>query len=307
MMRPGFVSAIALGLSALSTPAAAQDFAVFIDLPKGATMDLVIEKTKGETRDGRTQPPVTATFRYRQTVTPQGDGYRVQQVMTGSVFPAGHESSGDESRMLAAATEVAYVTDEALAPMSVLDWPATVDRMLNLVGKAEPGGSQTANDQARKMVLDMGPELGAEFLLKEQNLLAMPQMLGIDLGDPVEQQQQVPNPLGGPPIDSTFRVELVSVDKPLARAVIRSTQTLDPKSARRSIEALMATLPVAKAGTPTNDIHIERTTVCVYDMDMRTGLTAKVACDMKAMFGGDGETIERTERTVVTQTLVSQP
>lgn len=299
----------AASLLALSAPVTAQDFAAPIDLPKGATIDLVIEKTKTEIREGKAQPTAGGTFRYRQTLTPDGDGYRVRQVMTDSSFMGGAKPSGQESQMLAAASEVSYRADESLAPVEMLDWPATVERLFGLIGKVDPDSSPDAMAQARKMFVDMGPALAAQVVLRQQNILAMPQALPMDLGEPIEEVQQVPNPLGGSPIDSVFRVELVSVDKAASRAVVRSTQTLDPASANRSMRLMMDEL--TKRGTAKSstvpDFRMERTIVCTYDMDTGSGLTAKADCLMKATFAGGGETAERTERDVITQTLVSQP
>lgn len=305
---PAALAASAL-LLAVSAPASAEDFAVPIELPKGATIDLMIEKALGETRGGVAGPVAKATFRYRQTVTPQGDGFRVRQVMTDAAFPAGARPTGAESQVLAAASDISYLADESLAPVALLDWEATIDRMMAVIAKADPEAPREALDATRKMFAGMGPDLGAEVLLKEQNVLAATQMRGLDKGEPLEQAQQVPNPLGGPPIDSIYRVELVGLDETAGRATIRSTQTLDPVSAGRSMKAAMERMmkQMGKSDAAPSDFHMDRSLVCAYDMDLKTGLTARVECDMKASFTAAGETGGRTERTVITQTLVSQP
>lgn len=296
-------------LLAVSAPACAEDFAVPIALPSGAIIDLVIEKSQGETRGGKVGPIAGATFRYRQTVTPEGDGYRVRQVMTDAAFPAGARPDTGESRLLAAASDLSYLADESLAPVELIDWDATIDRMLAVIAEADPEAPKAALDATRKMFADMGPDLGADVLLKEQNVLAATQTLGLDKGKALEETQQVPNPLGGPPIDSIYRIELVSLDVAAARAKIRSTQILDPASAGRSMKAAMERMmkEMGKSDTAPSDFHMDRSIVCAYDMDLKTGLTARVECDMKASFTAGGETGGRTERTVITQTLVSQP
>jgi len=301
------LTAVAI-LAAFPAPVSAEGFSVPIELAEGATIDLVVEKTTGEVRDAQGRPAASATFRYRQTLTPEGRGYRVRQVMTGASFPPGVQPSQQENQILAAASEISYLTDEALTPVEIVDWPTTIDRILELIAKASPEKFKASMSQVRQLFMSMGPEVAAQVLLKEQSTLAVPQMLGIDQGEMIEERQQVPNPLGGPPIDSLFRVELVSIDQATSRAVIRSTQTLDPASARRSMEAAMG--DVVKAGgakSVPKDLRMDRTLVCAYAVDLKTGLTAKAACDMKTTTVADGKTGVRTERTVITQTLVSQP
>lgn len=302
------VALTAAAILFLSAPASAQEFNVPIDLPKGAVIDITIQTTKTEVRAGKAPPAATGTFQYRQTLTPKGDGYRVHQVMTGSKFPEGAQPSAQESQMLTAASELTYLADSDLAPAEMIDWPATVDRLMAVIAKASDEESKPALEQTRKMFQGMSPQMAAQVMLKEQTLLAMPQMMALDRSEALEQEQQVPNPLGGPPIDSLFRVELVSIDKAASRAVIRSTQTLDPKSMAQSMQAAMTQMAQAMgAGPAPKDFAMDRTMTCTYDMDLKTGLTAKVDCDMKATFTAAGKTGGRNERTVITQTLVSQP
>lgn len=288
--------------------AQATDFEVLIDLSKGATIDLVVEKSREDVRKGE-MTRTESIYRYRQIVTPSADGFRIRQTLTGMEGgPAGAVATEE----VAAATDLSYDADEALTPVRILEWPAIVDRMLGLLRKASPTMPAEGMDGARKMFLAWSPEQAARVLLKEQNFLALPQLASLDLGDPLTIDEALPNPLGGPPIDSTFTVELLSVDEKTGRAVIRTRQALDPASAmasmRKTFEAMAAG---GGAPKPTDaemaDLRMERTTTCIYDMDLKTGLTAKADCAMKSAMSGGGENVTRDERWVITQTLVSRP
>lgn len=306
MIRGLLISLAAAGLSLGAAQAA--DFEVPIDLAKGATIDLVIEKSREDVRKGATTRTQSVS-RYRQIVTPSAEGFRIKQTLTGMEGGPAGALATDE---VAAATDLSYDADEALTPVRVLDWPAAVDRMIGMLKKASPTMPAEGADGARKMFLAMSPEQAASVMLKEQNFLALPQMASLDLGKPISVDEPLANPLGGPPIDSTFTVELRSVDAKGGRAVIHTRQALDPTSAMASMRKTFETM-AASAGRPAPtqaeiaDLRMERTTTCVYDMDLKTGLTAKADCASKNVVSGGGETATRGERWVITQTLVSQP
>lgn len=308
-MKPLFGLLVA-GLVFSSTAALAQDFEVPFDLPSGTTIDLVIDKSREDIRGGQTTRS-GGVFRYRQTLTATDEGYRVRQVMTGM---EGVAATREVSDLIAGASDISYDAGEDLAPLRIVDWPATVERITATVAKTSPDTPASALDSTRKLLLSMPPEQAAMVTLKEQYYLSATQFASLALGAPQVADEALPNPLGGPPIASTFTVDLKSIDRKAGLAVVHTRQELDPASTKASMQVafarMLAGLPAGAPKPADADVaglDMKRTMDCAYDMDMKTGLTAKADCKMVTVIASGGETATRNERWVITQTLVSKP
>ena len=300
-------SAPAAGFAALilSAPAFAADYATILDLPAGSKIDFSVQRTRS---GGAFPRPMTATFHYRQDVEPTRRGYKVRQKMTGAEFPP--EVSPAEraaaEQAAAAAADIAYDAGPDLAPLRVEDWKGLVDRLATAAGARD----DRLGEATRRALGRMSPEAAAQALMREQQMAAAMQNTELELGLSLSETQDVPNPLGGPPIASTYSIRLESLDKAAGRAVIATRQLLDPDSASASVKTVVEALAKqargdAEAKLPPPGFRIERTFDCRSIMDVATGLALSTDCTQTLTTLDEAmQSVTQIDRWLITQTLV---
>lgn len=140
--------------------------------------------------------------------------------------------------------------------------------------------------------------------------LALVQGSDLEVGKEVKYEDDVPNPLGGPPIHSLGAFRLESLDRKAARAVIDWRQEFDPQSASRAVvafvERMMASAPpdkAAEARAVLSTMKLERRDYCRYDVDLRSGLVARVECAADVISGAGAQIARRNDTWTITQTL----
>jgi hypothetical protein len=156
----------------------------------------------------------------------------------------------------------------------------------------------------------MSPEMAAQTLMREQQMSASMQNAELELGLTLNDTQDVPNPLGGPPISSTHSTRLESLDKAAGRAVITTRQALDPESASASVKQVVEALAKQARGDeaklPPADFKIERTFECRSTMDIATGLALDTDCTQTVTTLDEAlAAVKQVDRWVITQKLVA--
>lgn len=306
------ISCAALGVAftlAAVTAAKAEDFEVPFDLPTGAVIHLDIAKT-GERERAGTSVKVAMSMRYRQAVISTEEGYRIDQSLVEAKLPP---EAQDAAGLLATAAKIVFDADADLSPLRIRDQAALIDTLIKgmgeLVGANAPKTEiEALSAQVKQLLGSMTPEAAAGAFLKEQALLAAPQMMMLDLRKPLGGDIEVPNPFGGAgTLTRTQSYELKSLDKKAGKAVIEFKDALDPDSVKALIGPMMARL-APDAPRPTEAelaaFKIEQTTACRYEMDLKTGLTAKADCTLiRSALDDNGKMDRRVETIVMTQRL----
>jgi hypothetical protein len=135
--------------------------------------------------------------------------------------------------------------------------------------------------------------------LQEAALLGRGQSFEVPLNETVEEVVQLPNPLGGPLIDTIVKTRVL---RDLStHAEIETTDRFDPESAKRSIREAVKSL-AETSGASAEKIQeqfdksaIGRDDVAIYSIEKRSGWTQSVALDRKITITIDGVTQERLE------------
>ena len=294
---------------------AAATYAAPLDLPKTAKVEMVVVKTREDIRAGKTTRNSGET-RYDKTIEAKGDGYRVTLKATSIKLPDSPAGAKAEAAMgdLMKMTFV-YAAGDSLRPTAVEEWPRLMAELRKAM-QAVAGGDEDAAkgmDAAVSMFSGMSAEQAAGVFLKEDGFLSIPINVELEPGKPATYEEMLPSPLGGPPIKSQGAVALQKVDTGRGVATLRWTQTLDPESTRASIsqviQALMARMgpeaskPEVKAMF--EKMTFDRTSACDYEVDLKTGLTAKADCEAKLSLTDPttGQIGQRNEYWAITQTL----
>ena len=293
----------------LAAPAMAADFEVPIDLPTGSVIHLDLVKDGEQERNGQSMK-LSMKFVYRQDIVATDEGYTISQTLVESQLPP---EAREVAGLMTAVSKIKFDAGEDLSPVRIRDQAGLVktivDSVVKLAGAEAPDAQRDAlKAQMNQLYGSLSPEAAASAFLKEQTLLSAPQMLSLDLGKPLGGEMEVPNPLGGAqPILRTQVYELKSVDKAAGRAVIEMRDELDSESLKAMIGPMLAQLaPTAPKLTEAEiaAIKIEQKTACRWEMDLKTGLTAKADCTItRSAVDDDGKPNRRVEHIVMTQRL----
>ncbi len=293
---------------------AAEAYAAPLALPKPAHVEMRVERSREDVRAGKTTKG-QSTAVYDKTIEPVGDGYRVTLKPVSVTQPA-LGSPSEQAKLQAVIEQVTqqtfvYTADAALRPQAMQDWPqvvATIRSALTKIVGDKPEGAQ-AVEMVSAMFSRMTPEQAAGVILREDNFLTLPVNLELAAGQSKTWQERLPNPMGGPPITADGKIVLEKPDTARGVGVLRWTQALDPESTRASmtvaLKAMAAQLGKTDAGPTIEKLTLERTSNCLYEIDLKTGLPTKADC-ATLIAGSDptsGQTASRTERWVITQTL----
>lgn len=294
----------------IATPALSADFEVAFDLPTGTVIHIDMDKNAELEKSGQ-NTKFEMKFRYRQDVVATDEGYIVTQTLTESQVlpPEAQPAAG----VLTAAKKIVFQADADMSPIQILQLDELVAAVSQAMTQAMRGSMsedqiKAASGQIQKMYGAMSPEVAANAFLREYALLVAPQMMSLELGKPLGGDMEQPNPFGGPgTVKRTQFYELKSIEKKAGRAVIELRDELDPESLKSIVPSLLARL-APDAPKPTAEqiasVKIEQKTTCRYEMDVKTGLTAKADCTIsRGAVGEDGQPNRRVEHIVMTQRL----
>jgi hypothetical protein len=206
---------------------------------------------------------------------------------------------------------VRAAVDPALAPERIENWDEVREGLTKAMAKAVAGPKAAeAVEVATGVFAKLSAEEAAQVILRDQALAAISQGLDLELGQPVDYDDLLPNPLGGPPIKSQGRFELVSYDAAKGRAVVTWRQAFDQASATSSLlaaaEALLAQASpdqVDKLRATFQGAALDRLDTCRHEIDIPTGLAVRAACDTTIDITLQGETARNVDRWTITQSL----
>lgn len=293
----------ALLIAAVAAPAGAQELPIALPSEAGWTMSA--ERQLERTRQG--QAPQTSRFTSTADVAWKagGEGGVVSlRVRSAEVDAAGAMAFDVRSLMN---EEVVLDVDASLAPTRVRNWPqvratldATVDKAV-----ADPAAASAT----KGIFANLTPEQAAQLVARDWALVTLAQGSALKLGEPVSYQGQLPNPMGGPPIDAVGTFELKAYDAAGGRAVVEWKQAFDPKSAADSVAQALSAMAMRMAPDKAKEaeaalrgMEIRREDACRHEIDIPTGLALKVVCTSAITTRAKGETATNLDRWTITQT-----
>ncbi len=139
---------------------------------------------------------------------------------------------------------------------------------------------KSALEYLNKTILSLDDETAARVFLSEAALIGMGQSIETPIGQSVESTQQVPNPLGGPPIDLITILSVKRNDDQNAQFAM--TSSFVPDSAAKSIMTVIEgiskskNIPVEQVRKSMSGFSLDRKDEAEFTVSKATGWTTRV-------------------------------
>ena len=294
----------ALALTAWAPAALATELPV--KLEDGATWTVTVSRERERTRSS--QPPQASRLvtAMRLTWAAKGDDGGQLTATTVSAEAGPLAAPEDVMAALGQARPVVMDVDAALTPERIRNWSEVRGDLDAAVAKLTSDPKVAAT--AKGLFAGLSDAQAAQVVMRDLGMVAISQGTALDLGKPFDYEDNLPNPLGGPPIKSKGRFQLISLDP--GRAVIEWRQAFDPVSAAASLtmalEALMQQASPEQAPR-VRDVfegaRVDRSDSCRHEIDVPTGLAVRITCSSTIEVTAQGETGRNVDRWTITQTL----
>jgi hypothetical protein len=292
--------------AAVATPVLAEPVALPVKLRDGAEWTQTSVHMRTDTRGGATRTSkATSVVRVTYAKDRSAQTLRLEFVsfdVEGADAEA-RRSLADQARLVYPAV---LEVDDALTPTRVRDWDAMREKIFQAL--AATSTDPRAVEAAKGMFpTDAGQ---AAALFREQGLVALGQGADLEPGEAFTYDSSVPNILGGPPIKASGAFRLESVDGDRKRAIVTWTQTPDSASMAASIKvsleaALARIAPDKQADFKAQfaNMTLERQETCRHEIDVASGLATTADCNVEIKSGVPGQSAQRADRWIITQTL----
>lgn len=212
-----------LTTSLASAQEAGQTLALPYQPAIGTDYSVVIVRTKTATKNGtsnRVEAKITARLQIQEEIP---DGYlaewEARSIEVGSVSIA-----EQPDLFVGVPIQVELAADGT--PVSIPDWSRVRQRIAATLRQR-----QVADDATLKLVealmQNWSEEMAAGALLPELAIAALCQGTDLSLGQPVSSTYQLPNMLGGPPLEAEGTYSLVSIDEAAGQAHVSWRQEVD--------------------------------------------------------------------------------
>ena len=148
------------------------------------------------------------------------------------------------------------------------------------------------------------------LISRELGLLGRIQGTNLKKDLPAYEEDEVPNPIGGPALRSRITYELLDYDADYGRAVINWKAEVDPQSLRDSLAELVNSVAEderAPAQAQLAKMKLEIVRMCRGDIDIATGLATKLICRNRTAVTEGAEVRQTFDRWEITQSLPGKP
>ena len=203
---------------------------------------------------------------------------------------------------------IKFTVDATLAPNGVVN----VDEVRAATRKllADTGVTEDDFQQMTKSSPGILDQTAMALISRELGLLGRIQGTNLKKDLPNYEEDEVPNPIGGPPLRSRITYELLDYDADYGRAVINWKAEVDPQSLRDSLAELVNSVAEdqrAQAQAQLAKMKLEIVRMCRGDIDITSGLATKLICRNRTAVTEGGEVRQTFDRWEITQTLPGKP
>ena len=203
---------------------------------------------------------------------------------------------------------VRLTVDAALAPNGVINVDEVRAAARDLI--LSSGASQADLGRMAKVNPAILDQTAMALVGRELGLLARVQGTSLKPDLPTFVDDEVPNPLGGPPLRSRMIYLLEFYDAARGQAAVSWQGSVDPQSVHDSLAELAGRAPPerqAEADAAFAKMKVENARDCRGKIDIPTGLATKLTC-VNTVSVADGDVTRRTsDRWDITQTLPGRP
>lgn len=290
-------------LAALSAMSAAAE-PLPVRIADGAAWTMTVEHARDGIRAGKREAWSVTTITKLVWAKGRKDAGRLTVTPISTV-----PGPGSPAEMSAAAkleVPIVFEVDDSMTPLRIVNLPEVrkaFEAMTEAMGAPATG---PARDVIANLTDASINAMAAQDLMR----FALAQGSDLEPGKEVTYEEDLPNPLGGPPIRSTGAVRLEERDEAAGRAIILWRQAFDPGSAAASMQVwldrILKNVPpekMAEARGALATAKLERNDSCRYEVDLSTGLVARAECKAGIVAGAASQVSHRNDTWVITQTL----
>ena len=203
---------------------------------------------------------------------------------------------------------IKFTVDAALAPNGV----ANVDEVRTATRKllTDTGVTQVEFEKMIRINPGILDQTAMALISRELGLLGRIQGTNLKKDLPAYEEDEVPNPIGGPALRSRITYELLDYDADYGRAVINWKAEVDPQSLRDSLAELVNSVAEderAAAQAQLAKMKLEIVRMCRGDIDIATGLATKLICRNRTAVTEGAEVRQTFDRWEITQSLPGKP
>lgn len=290
-------------LLAIAAPVAAEPISLPVRVMDGSTWTIESRRVREDQRKDGSRT-VQSTSRYRVDFRETAEGGRLTLTpLGGSIFgdlPAGVDLDGFNFPL-------ELEVDESLTPVRLGNWPEVRAAVYKMISGLEP----KVVEGMRSLFDRIGDEQAASMFFPQVAFLGLGQGLSLEPGEPLTYDDNLANPLGGPPIKAVGAFTLDDRDDAQKQTTVVWTQTLDRDSMLASMKVTMQVLmerlassgDAAKMEAQMKDMSIARDSRCRFIIDDASGVARQADCSATIDVKGPGEAARRTDAWTITQTL----
>lgn len=202
-----------------------------------------------------------------------------------------------------------FEVDEALTPGRLRNWSRLRETLLKFVD-SQPAGDPAFVQTVRTAYGSLSDETAANLFAPHLAYLGVGQGLALEVRKPLEYEDQVANPLGGPPIATKGSILLESLDKRAKRAVVVWTHAMDGKSMEASIREVSKAIATQRTDSRAaadsaayDQMKADRKERCQFEIDTPSGLAIRSECAMTTAMSAPDHHLNRTDTWTIVQTL----
>lgn len=299
-------AAIALALAAWAPAAMAAELPV--KLADGATWTVTVARERERTRSGQAPQASKLVTTLQLTWTARGEDGGQLRAVTVAADAGPLAAPEDVMAALGQARPVIMDVDAALTPERIRNWDEVRGDLEAAVAKLTGDPKMAAT--AKGLFAGLSDAQAAQVVMRDLGMVAISQGMALEPGKPHDYEDNLPNPLGGPPIKSKGRFELISFEPAKGQAVVEWRQAFDPASATASLTVALESLmkkaspdQAPKVRKAFEGARVNRKDSCRHEIDAATGLAVHVTCTSVIEITAQGQTGRNVDRWTITQTL----
>jgi hypothetical protein len=270
----------------------------------GSEWNITEVRTRTGRGEGRDETKVATTRGTLTLIDRTRDGFRANWIL--NQINADGVTVTDEPQLLIG-LNMGLMLDEAGAPVSVDEWPALRAQIFAAMEDITPAAERTESWRRsiatiENLMSQWAPAHAAQMLVPGIAVMSICQGTDLNVGEPVTATTRMPNALGGPPIDATESLTLVSMDRNVGVARLVYTRGLDPESATASIRQTLVNL-ARDSGRPVEEIEqmfanmtMTHDTRAECVVDLVTGVTRSATHEVIVTMGP----VSRSDRREIT-------
>lgn len=300
-MRP-----LALALAACCAASAAAAHELPVRLSDGASWTMTVQRDRERVRQG--QAPQALHSQSVSRLDWKGSGTGGVLTVTPQSATASSRDGPEVDAQTLLKQPIVLEVDEALSPVSIVNWAEVRQALDQAIG--ERVTDSKVRPAMQNMISGLPPDQAAPVLMREMGLASLGQGLALEVGEDFPYADQLPNPLGGPPVAASGRFHLESYDEKAGRAVVLWNNAFDQASAseslRKSMELLAKQIAPDKAAEAMKFFEgakVDRQDACRHEIDIPTGLAVRAVCSSTISISASGQSARNVDRWTISQTL----